>query len=138
MESLIVECCIKFLRFVNILSSMKKILFGCLVVVLFFSCSVDEVEKNSANGQEPVLPEGIEVKDGYLCFANDSVFRNYMTEFVDNKGIATRSRQNFEFKTAGFKSIASMKENLRAFETRATESDDEEMTIDEYNLISAP
>lgn len=81
------ECCIKFLRFVNILSSMKKILFGCLVVVLFFSCSVDEVEKNSANSQEPVLPEGIEVKDGYLCFANDSVFRNYMTEFVDNKGI---------------------------------------------------
>ena len=137
MESLIVECCIKFLRFVNILSSMKKILFGCLVVVLFFSCSVDEVEKNSANGQEPVLPEGIEVKDGYLCFANDSVFRNYMTEFVDNKGIATRSRQNFEFKTAGFKSIASMKENLRAFETRATESDDEEMTIDEYNLMKA-
>ena len=53
---------------------MKKILFGCLVVVLFFSCSVDEVEKNSANSQEPVLPEGIEVKDGYLCFANDSVF----------------------------------------------------------------
>ena len=90
------ECCIKFLRFVNILSSMKKILFGCLVVVLFFSCSVDEVEKNSANSQEPVLPEGIE---GVLII-EPRLFRDacgyFLESFSEREREFNKQVQNYE------------------------------------------
>lgn len=116
---------------------MKKILFGCLVVISFFSCSVDDVEKTGVNNQSVAQVEGVDVKKGYLCFANDSIFQDYMSAVIDNEGMATRSSRKLDFTPIGFKSVANMKRNISALKTRGLESDNEEMTEDEYNLMKA-
>ena len=107
--------------------------------------SLDIILNNSSDAGENVE---IEVKDGYLIFSSDSVFKRTIEAIQSQEDDPSETRAssclNNELPNVeGFKSIASLQKELARQSTRSSgseyesDADDEEMSLDEYNAMKA-
>lgn len=113
---------------------MKKFIYMFLLSLSFVSC-VSDLDNNVSEKQNA---EGVlEVKNGYLSFSNDSVLKAYL-ENVESQGLISRSG-NFDVKSVGrFQSIASLKKaRLVSRSERDDSEEDDEMSLDEFNVMKA-
>lgn len=119
---------------------MKKQLIKLVLALLTFSaCQQDDLLNEKAmESQEQTFIDGIQVEDGYLSFASNDVFQEYLSSLEENGNSETVSTRSSGRKIQGFTSIASLKEAYTA-STRSTSTDEEEeeMTQDEFNIMQA-
>lgn len=118
---------------------MKKILLSLIVALSFASCSEDSLTVESTGKSDSGNATEIELKNGYLCFSSDSIFKQYLLN-VENGQNSTRVFDGASVaKVGNFKSISQLQKELSSVISRSSELDDdvEEMTQDEYNLMKA-
>lgn len=119
---------------------MKKQLITLFLAAFTFSaCQQEELlpEKTTEN-QEQITIGGIQVEDGYLNFASNDVFQKYLTSLEEDRSSETASTRSIMRKIQGFTSVASLKESLPAATRNASDiQEDEEMSQDEFNIMSA-
>jgi hypothetical protein len=118
---------------------MKKISFLLSIVLVFVACQQnDEFLQNIIDDNNDVVTNvtGISVtEEGHLSFSTESDFENFIKEVLAfENGYESGLRSSFSKpRIAGFVSLSDM-----TFEQlRSSNSDDEEMTLDEFNAMTA-
>jgi len=125
-----------------------KFFFSIVAITLVLSSCSDEVPLVSNNSSDAGENVEIEVKDGYLIFSSDSVFKRTIEAIQSQEDDPSETRAssclNNELPNVeGFKSIASLQKELARQSTRSSgseyesDADDEEMSLDEYNAMKA-
>lgn len=111
--------------------------------VALFSCSDNVDDVASVSNQitptnQQTQKQSIEVENGYLKFANDSVFKDCINkiETDQNSNSSTRAGSKQKFSVPGFTSISQL-EDLPKTRSAAEDDLDEEMSQDEFNTMKA-
>jgi len=123
-----------------------------LTIIMILLCIVFSINLVSCSDNESinednktVVSPDVRVKEGYLCFANQKAFDNFM-ECIRNEqnssetNTNTRAINNGISSIEGFQSISSLSNSIFT-KTRGTDDQDDtneqEMTQDEYNVMVA-
>lgn len=117
----------------------SKFLTLLLAAFAVSACQQEDLVSDKAiEGPEQTIIEGIEVKDGYLSFASNDVFQEYLTSLEEGGNSEIASTRSGKGKIKGFTSIASLKETyLASTRTTSADEEEEEMSQDEFNLMKA-
>lgn len=117
----------------------KQLIILFLAAFTFSACQQEELlPEKITEDQEQITIGGIQVEDGYLNFASNDVFQKYLTSLEEDRSSETASTRSIMRKIQGFTSVASLKESLPAATRNASDiQEDEEMSQDEFNIMSA-
>lgn len=118
---------------------MKKQSFILVLFAIFMaSCQQDEILQTNTGetDQDLVTNENIEVKDGYLNFATEASFENFILSLESDSDTPSVSTRSGVCRFKGFTPIAELRKQIPS--TRSSKGEeDEEMSVDEYNIMKA-
>lgn len=117
----------------------KQLITLCLTAFTFSACQQEDLPlAKSIETQEQNTFSGIQVENGYLNFASNDIFQEYLTSLEEDRSSESASTRSGMRKIQGFTSIASLKESLSTTTRNASDiQEEEEMSQDEFNLMNA-
>lgn len=121
---------------------MKKYLFLFMILgLLFNSCTNDDdfSPQKTVDEETPSTKINVKSVDGYLKFASDADLKNFLSVLEEENGSLTKSVSSGLTNIEGFKSLSVLKKELQSSSKvkALSEDEDEEMTVDEYNVMTA-
>lgn len=119
---------------------MRKTFFLLPLAVTIVACQQDDLlsERVIANNEQAISINGVQIEKGYLSFASNDAFQEYLISLEKENDSDLISTRSIGRKIQGFTSVASLKESiLVATKGQGEVLEDEEMTEDEFNVMKA-